>query len=72
MSAVDIAEAMRRVTSGDQSPPRPWAYLSGLDIIWVGETVYLETGFTEHAGFDLNTRDGAQYQVLVRRVDRHG
>jgi hypothetical protein len=69
MSAADIAEAMRRVTSGDQSPPRPWAYLSGLGIIWVGEAAYLEVaGFTDQAGFDITTDDGAQYRVMVRRV----
>lgn len=68
MSAADIAEAMRRVTSGDQSPPRPWAYLSQIGIIWVGDMAYMESTFVDQAGFDLTTSDGAQYQIMVKRV----
>lgn len=67
--AIQIAEAMRRVTSGDQSPPRPWAYLSGLGIVWVGDTTYLQiAGFTDKASFDINTDDGGQYLVTVERL----
>lgn len=69
MSAADIAEAMRRVTSGDQTPPRPWAYLSGLGIVWVSDVAYLQVpGFTDKAGFDFNTDDGGQYRVMIERV----
>lgn len=70
--AVQIAEAMRRVTSGDQTPPRPWAYLSGLGIVWVGDMTYLNmaglAGPIEQASFDLNTDDGGQFEITVRRV----
>ena len=69
MTAVAIAEAMRRVTSGDQTPPRPWAYLSGLGIVWVSDTAYLQVaGFFEQAGFDINTDDGSQYRVMIEKV----
>lgn len=68
MTALAIAEAMRRVSSGDQSPPRPWAYLSGLGITSVGDvSSLLIDGYVNAAGFEMIV-DGKLYMVRVEEA----
>lgn len=63
-----LAEGLQRNASGDQSPPKPWAYLSGLGITQVSDLAFLQVaGFTDQAGFDVVTRDG-RFRVMVSRV----
>lgn len=69
MSANDIAVALQRVVSGDQSPPRPWAYLAHVGITAVSMVGYLAVGgFTDQAGFEITTDADERYEIMVRRV----
>lgn len=70
MDAQQLAGGFHRVTTGDQNPPRPWAYLSGLGIARVSELAFLNVaGFTDQAGFDIVMDDGAKYRVMVSRIN---
>ena len=67
--AQHLAGAFHRLSHGDQNPPRPWAYLSGLGIAQVSELAFLQVaGFTDQAGFDIVMDDGSKYRVMVSRV----
>lgn len=68
--ASKIAEAYRRLSTGDQEPPAPWAHLSdnAIGISKVSDLAYLHVGtFTDQAGFEIMTEHGI-YTVTVTRV----
>lgn len=68
MGARKIAEALWGLCTGDQDPPRPWAHMSHVGVTRVGDVASLTVGiFTDHAGFDIETGDGA-YRVVISRI----
>lgn len=70
MTSLDLATALQRLASGDQSPPRPWAYLAHVGLTHVGDVAHLQIeGYTDQAGFDV-TVNGQVYRVMVQAVSR--
>ena len=68
MNAETLAEAYRRVTTDNQEPPRPWAYLANKGITSASEVGYLHVaGFTDQAGFDVVTDSGV-FRVMISRI----
>ena len=69
MPSLQIAEALRGLCTGDQDPPRPWAHMSHVGVRAVGELAYMESTFTDQAGFEITLQDGSKYRVMVQRFD---
>jgi len=68
MTAEQIADALRRLATGDQDPPRPWAYLSGLGITHVDDVSGLTVrGYTDVWGFEI-LADGKVYRIMVQAL----
>lgn len=63
--AIQIAEALRGLSTGDQDPPRPWAHLSHVGTMeWVSRV----RGGREHSSFTI-TVDGRSYAVIVKLTE---
>jgi hypothetical protein len=62
--AIQIAEALRGLSTGDQDPPRPWAHLSHIGTM---ESVSRVRGGREHSSFTV-TVDGQSFTVIVEKT----
>lgn len=62
-----IAQALRRLATDDQDPPKPWAYLSDIGIEWVSRVRGTVPG-TARSSFTL-TADGQSFAVIVQKTD---
>lgn len=69
MTATDITTAVRRLATGDQTPCRPWAYLSNVgEISDVSEVASVSIGDSiDGAGFDM-TVGGTRYRLIISRL----
>jgi len=70
VSAYDLAEAYRRLTTGDENPPRPWAYMSHVgkvtDVTEVA-ALNIQASRVDMAAFGFAV-DGVRYQLEVKRL----
>lgn len=67
--AQEITEALHRLCTGDQDPPRPWAYMSGVGQVGqVSEVGGLTVrGYVDTYAFEL-TVDGTRYRIMVQAL----
>ena len=67
--AQDIANALHRLCTGDQDPPRPWAYMSGVGQVSQVSDV---AGLTVRNWVDIwafqMTVDGVRYRIGVEAI----
>lgn len=62
--AIQLAEAYRGLTTGDEDPPRPWAHLSHVGPV---SDVSRVMGGREESRFTMWV-DGEAYVVTIKRV----
>jgi len=69
MSSLEIAEALRGLCTGDQSPPRPWAHMSHVgQVSEVSEVAGLTVrGWVDMHAFGI-TVDGVRYRIGVEAL----
>jgi len=70
MGALEIINAYRGLTTGDQDPPRPWAHMSHVgSVTGVTEAAGLTIrGWVDTYAFEMHV-DGRPYRVMVQALD---